>query len=511
MHKRDNRELTALFEVSKVLTSSFDLERNLYSVLEILAKELDMRRGCVFLFDNKTDEIKIVTAYGLTEKEMQRGRYKIGEGIVGKVIETGLPMFIPDIEKEPQFLNKTGSRPDKKGISFLCVPIKIEEEILGVVSADRIYAEEQGDVDDDLRVLSIVASLIAQFLKLWENYKMMEDENLLLRAQLKDRYNFPNLVGQSPSFQAVLKTVMKVAATDATVLLFGESGTGKELIAKTIHFQSKRAKGPFIAINCAAIPENLLETELFGSEKGAFTGAVKRIGKFEQADGGTIFLDEVGELPISLQPKLLRVLQERTIEPLGSSKTIKVDVRIISATNKDLSEEIRKGSFREDLFWRLNVIPIYIPPLRERKEDIPLLIEHYLKSFCNIYKKTVSIDPEALKILVSYEWPGNVRELANTIERLVIMSESNIIKIYDLPDTVKGAFRINRGFSGELKLPSEIEELERIRIMDTLPKYNYNLRKTAQTLGLTERQLNYRIKKYGIIIKKGVNFNDSDS
>lgn len=508
MNKSENIELKALFDVSKVLTSSFDLERNLYSVLEILSKELDMRRGSIFLFDKKTEEIRIVAAYGLTQEEISRGKYRVGEGIVGKVIDTGLPMFIPDIEKEPQFLNKTGSRPNKKGISFLCVPIKIEDDILGAISADRIYSEEQGEVDDDLRVLSIVATLIGQFLKLWESYKIIEDENLILRTQLKDRYNFPNLVGRSPSFQAVLKTVMKVAETDATVLLFGESGTGKELIAKTIHFQSKRAKGPFVAINCAAIPENLLEAELFGSEKGAFTGAVKRAGKFEQANGGTIFLDEVGELPLSLQPKLLRFLQERTIEPLGSSKTIKVDVRIISATNKDLSEEISKGNFREDLFWRLNVIPIYIPPLRERKEDIPLLVEHYLKIFNNMYNKSVTIDDEALQVLVSYNWPGNVRELANTIERLVVMTESNKIKVYDLPDTIRGVFKLKPSFSGEIKLLKEVEELERIRIMDTLPKYNFNIKKTAQALGITERQLNYRIKKYGIIIKKGVNLQD---
>ncbi|MCX7822823.1 MAG: sigma 54-interacting transcriptional regulator [Syntrophobacterales bacterium] len=511
MDKYENIELKALFEVSKVLTSSFDLGKNLYSVLEILSKALDMRRGSIFVFDKKTEEISIVAAYGLTEEEMKRGRYRIGEGIVGTVIETGIPMFIPDIEKEPQFLNKTGSRPNKKGISFLCVPIKIEEEILGVVSVDRIYADEKTEVDDDLRVLSIVASLIGQFLKLWETYKIMEDENITLRAQLKERYNFPNLIGQSHSFQAVLKTVMKVAGTDATVLLFGESGTGKELIAKTIHFQSKRAKGPFVAINCAAIPENLLEAELFGSEKGAFTGAVKRIGEFEQAQGGTIFLDEVGELPLSLQPKLLRVLQERTVEPLGSSKTIRVDVRLISATNKDLAEEIRKGNFREDLFWRLNVIPIYIPPLRERKEDIPLLVEYYLKSFCNIYKKSVTIDDEVLKVFMSYDWPGNVRELANTIERLVVMTEINKIKLYDLPDTVKGVLPLKPSFSGELKLPREVEELERIRIMDALPKYNFNIRKTAQALGLTERQLNYRIKKYGITIRKGINLYDSDN
>lgn len=511
MDRCGNIELKALFDVSRVLTSSFDLEKNLFSVLEILSKELDMRRGSIFILDKKTEEISIVAAYGLTQEEMSRGRYRIGEGIVGKVIESGQPMFIPDIEKEPQFLNKTGSRPNKKGISFLCVPIKIEDEVLGVISADRIYSEEQGEVDDDLRVLSIVASLIGQFLKLWESYRFIEDENLILRAQLKDRYNFPNLVGQSPSFQSVLKTVMKVAGTDATVLLFGESGTGKELIAKTIHFQSKRSKGPFVAINCAAIPENLLEAELFGSEKGAFTGAVKRIGKFEQANGGTIFLDEVGELPLSLQPKILRVLQERTVEPLGSTKSLKIDVRIISATNKDLSEEIKRGSFREDLFWRLNVIPIYIPPLRERREDIPLLVDYYLRSFCNIYKKSVKIDDEAMKLLLSYDWPGNVRELANTIERLVVMTESNKIKVYDLPDTVRGVIKVKTNLSGQLKLPTEVEELERIRIMDTLPKFNFNLRKTAQALGLTERQLNYRIKKYRINIKKGLNFNDSNN
>ncbi|MCX8031621.1 MAG: sigma 54-interacting transcriptional regulator [Thermodesulfovibrionales bacterium] len=510
MNKYENIELKALFEISKVLTSSFNLEKNLFLALEIISKELEMRRGSIFIFDKKTEEISIVAAYGLTEEEISRGKYRLGEGIVGRVIETGQPMFIPDIEKEPQFLNKTGSRPNKKGISFLCVPIKIEEEILGVVSADRIYADEQVDVDDDLRVLSIIASLIGQFLKLWETYKIIEDENIILRAQLKDRYNFPNLIGQSPSFQAVLKTVMKVAGTDATVLLFGESGTGKELIAKTIHFQSKRAKGPFVAINCAAIPENLLEAELFGSEKGAFTGAIKRIGKFEQANGGTIFLDEIGELPFSLQPKLLRVLQDKAFEPLGSSKNIKVDVRIISATNKDLSEEIRKGSFREDLFWRLNVIPIYIPPLRERKEDIPPLVEYYLKSFCNIYKKSISIDNEALKVLLSYDWPGNVRELSNTIERLVVMSESDKIKVYELPDRVRGIIKVKSVFSEDLKLPTEIEELERIRIMDALPRFNYNIRKTAKLLGLTERQLNYRVRKYGIKIKKDLGLNDSD-
>ncbi|MCX7913241.1 MAG: sigma 54-interacting transcriptional regulator [Thermodesulfovibrionales bacterium] len=502
MSKRENRELTALFELSKVLTSSFNLETNLYCALEVLSKCLDMRRGSVFLYDRDNGEIRIITAYGLKKEEIQRGVYLVGEGIVGKVVETGAPMFIPDIQKEPQFLNKTGSRIDKKGISFLCVPIKIDEEILGVISADRIYSERWGSVDDDLRVLSITASLIGQFIKLWQHYTTMENENIQLKIQLKDKYNFPNLIGNSPPFQGVLKTIMKVAGTDATVLIFGESGTGKELIAKTIHFQSKRLKKPFVAINCAAIPENLLEAELFGVERGAYTGAIKRMGKFAQADGGTLFLDEVGELPLSLQPKLLRVLQERMVEPLGSSMGFKIDVRIISATNKDLSEEVKRGNFREDLFWRLNVIPLYIPPLRERKEDIQLLIDYYLKTFCDTYRKSVSISNEAMKVLLSYSWPGNVREVSNTIERLVVISEKSIIKPSDLPEYIRGSYEVKQKFSIDLGLPKEVKELEKARIKEALPRFAFNIRKTADFLGLTERQLGYKIRKYGIPIKK---------
>lgn len=504
MKTDDKIELLALLEVSKVLTKSFELKDNLTKAMEILSKLLDMRRGCVFLFDQDTGTLEIIAAHGLTEYEIRRGKYKIGEGIVGKVIEQGVPMFIPDIGEEPRFLNKTGSRINRKGISFLCVPIKISDDTIGVISVDRIYSEERGEVKDDLRVLEIISGLIAQFIKLWLNYKKIENEKENLNNQLKEKFNLPNIIGVSPNIRAVIKNAIKVAETDATVLLLGETGTGKELIAKTIHFQSKRSNYPFVAINCAAIPENLLEIELFGSEKGAFTDAIKRIGKFELADKGTIFLDEIGELPLKLQPKLLRVLQEKIFEPIGSNKPKKIDVRIISATNRNLYEEVKKGNFREDLFWRLNVISLQIPPLRERKEDIPHLINFFVDKFSKIYNKRVIIESNVMEKLLKYNFPGNVRELENLIERLVVMSENNIIRDEDLPIYINFYDENeNDNNNGHIKtgLMSEIEDLEKKRIIDALEKNGFVLKRTAKFLGITERQLGYRLKKFGISLK----------
>jgi len=301
--------------------------------------------------------------------------------------------------------------------------------------------------------------------------------------------------------QEVFKTALKAAKTKATILLTGESGTGKELIAKAIHFESDRSKGPFIAINCAAIPENLLEAELFGYEKGAFTGAlISKPGKFELANGGTIFLDEIGDLPLHLQAKLLRVIQDKTFERIGGTKSIKVDIRIIAATNKDLEEMVKDGSFREDLYFRLNVIPIYLPPLRERKEDIPLLIDHFLKKFNEEYGKNINITKEAMEKLVNYSWPGNVRELENTIERLVILAEGNEITLNDLPFYIRQEDD-TRITCVKLKetLPSQLELIEKQAIKEALKASNYNQTKAAKMLGLTKRQINYKIKKYGLM------------
>lgn len=509
--ERKNAELSVLLEVSKVLSSSFDLYDNLYQAMKLLSDYLDMRRGTITLLDPTTGELKIAVAYGLTPEQIARGRYKIGEGIVGRVVETGAPIIVPDIGKEPLFLNRTGARIEKDNISFLCVPIRFKSEILGVLSVDRLF-DETISFEEDLRVLEIVATLIAQALKLYQAYYEERSKRQELEQELIERYQFQNIICASPVMREIIKTALKVAPTRATILLRGESGTGKELLAKAIHFSSPRAKNPFIAINCAAIPETLLEAELFGFEKGAFTGAyTTKKGKFELADGGTIFLDEVGDLPLSLQAKLLRVLQEQTFERLGGTKTIKVDVRIISATNRNLEEMVKRGEFREDLYWRLNVVPLFIPPLRDRKEDIPHLVNHFLKKFNNLYGKELKITPEAMETLIDYPFPGNVRELENLLERIVLLSEKKVIGKADIEKFLKKkevsplSEIVNSEVSASSKggLLADLKELEKNKILQALEQCQFNLSKTARLLGMTRRQLSYRLKKYFITSYKG--------
>jgi Nif-specific regulatory protein len=465
-----------------------------------------MQRGCVFLLDHASCELRIVAAYGLSREEIQRGTYRIGEGIVGHVIKSGRPMFVPNIGKEPKFLNKTDSRPKKGGVSFLCIPIELDGHIVGVASVDRIYREERGNVDDDLRVLSIISSFIAQFVVLWDHFQKTEKECGNLRLQLKEKYSLPNIVGESPAFQQVLKAVRKVASTDTTVLLLGESGTGKELIAQTLHYQSRRAKQNYVPVNLAALPESLIEAELFGVEKGAYTGAtVRREGRFEMADQGTIFLDEIGELPLNLQVKLLRVLQERTFERIGSSDSISVNVRVVAATNRNLLDEVSQGKFREDLYWRLNVVPIVMPPLRNRADDIPLLLDYYLRKFNQYYSRPMQLSEEAVANLSAYQWPGNVRELANMVERLVIMNDKELIRVEDLPAHI--LHKPDHGSPSKFmpntsdNLGNEVERLERKHIIQALKQHNGIQQKASRILGITPRQLGYRIKKYNIDLK----------
>jgi len=498
--ERKNKELLALLEISKILSSSFELKENLFRALKVLSDILEMKRATITLYEADTNTLQIAVAYGLTPEQMSRGKYKIGEGIVGRVFLTGEPMVIPNIGKEPLFLNRTGARVQKDNISFLCVPLKIEDETLGVLSVDRIFNEEI-DLEEDVRVLNIVATLFAQYLKLYQLFNKEKTEKEKLSMELKQRYRLRNVIGISDKMQEVFKTALKAAKSKATILLMGESGTGKELIARAIHFESDRAKGPFIAINCAAIPENLLEAELFGYEKGAFTGAlVSKPGKFELANGGTIFLDEIGDMSLALQAKLLRVIQEKVFERVGGTKPIKVDVRIIAATNKNLEEMVRQNTFREDLYYRLNVIPIFLPPLRERREDIPLLIDHFLKKFNEEYGKNLGISEDAVRALINYSWPGNVRELENTIERLVVLTEGTEITFEDLPFYIKRHKKSKLEFlKGIQSLPAQIEHLEKKAIEEALKACNYNQTKAAKLLGLTKRQINYKIKKYGIL------------
>lgn len=497
-------EITALYEISKLLGSSLNLRQNLRGVMRTLSEYLDMKRGTVALRDN--DEVSIIAAHGMSEEEIRRGRYRLGEGIIGQVAKHGSPIVIPNIGEEPLFLNKTGARQmiRKENIAFLCVPIKFKNEILGVLSVDRLFGAKGVSFEEDLRLLKIIASLVAQSVKLYREVEKEREafleEKESLRRQLKTKYRVESIIGQSDRMQEVYESIHRVAPSKANVLLRGESGTGKELAAKAIHYMSQRAKGPFIKFNCASIPEGLLESELFGHEKGAFTGAMTmRKGKFELAHGGTLFLDEIGDLPLSLQPKILRVLQEKEFERVGGERTIKVDVRLIAATSRNLEELVAAGKYREDLYYRLNVVPILLPSLRERKEDIPVLVEYFLKKYNEENEKSLTITPEVLNIFISYDWPGNVRELENTIERLVVMSRGSIVSPADLPMNIREqTFKARYAVQIKDALPSTIEDIERTKILEALKKTGGIQAKAARLLGLTARQIGYKMKKYNI-------------
>ncbi|KAF0182124.1 MAG: Nif-specific regulatory protein [Nitrospirae bacterium] len=498
------KELTALYEISKLLGSSLNLKQNLHGVMRVLAEYLDMKRGTVSL--RSDGEVSIIAAHGMTADEIKRGRYRLGEGIIGRVAKLGIPMMVPNVGEEPLFLNKTGARKEisKENIAFLCVPIKFKTDVLGVLSVDRLFEGKGISFEDDMRLLKIIAALIAQSAKLYKDVEkereaiLVEKENL--RRELKGKYRIENMIGQSDRMQEVFETVHRIAPSRANILLFGESGTGKELVARAVHYMSSREKGPFIKFNCASIPEGLLESELFGHEKGAFTGAMfLRKGRFELADGGTVFLDEVGDLPVMLQPKILRVLQEKEFERVGGEKTIKVDIRLIAATSRNLEELVSTGRFREDLYYRLNVIPVYLPPLRERREDIGPLTEHFLRKYNEENGRTLALDAAVISIFHAYEWPGNVRELENAIERLVVMARGKTAAVSDLPVSMRDS-SLKAKYGSQLKeaLPTAIEDIEKTRILDALEKTAWNQAKAARLLGITARQIGYKMKKYSI-------------
>jgi len=497
-------EIDALYEISKILSTSLNTKANMRSVLRVLSEYLDMRRGTVALRDS--GGVSIVSAFGMSEQEIKRGKYKLGEGIIGKVAKHGAPIVIPNIGDEPYFLNRTQARAgiDKENIAFLCVPIRFKNETLGVLSVDRIFQSRKISFEEDLQLLSIISSLLAYSLKFQNEMERereaFQEERDKLKRQLKGRYRVENIIGQSDRMQEVFEAIHNVAPSKASVILRGESGTGKELIAKAIHYMSARAKGPFVKFNCASIPEGLLESELFGHEKGAFTGATSmRKGRFELANGGTIFLDEIGDLPLTLQPKILRVLQEREFERVGGEKTLKVDVRLIAATSRDLEQLVAEGGFREDLYYRLNVVPIFLPPLRERKEDIPILVEHFLNRFNRENNKSITIKPAVLEYLASYEWPGNVRELENLIERMTVMSREKSLSPKDLPlDIREFSSRFRKGSDLKGALTSSVEDMEKTRIIDALEASDWTQSKAARILGITPRQIGYKMKKYKI-------------
>jgi Nif-specific regulatory protein len=510
---RKLQELSALYEISKALASSLDLKETSIQILGILAKELSMRRGTLTLLDPNSKELVIEAAHGLTPEEMARGRFKVGEGVTGHVFEQGEPMIVPDLGREPLFLNRTRSRGDltKQRIALICLPVKIHGETIGVLSVDRLFPDEAASLEEDVRVLTIVASLIGQAVKLHQKVaqerQILLEQNRQLQSELKVRYRLNNVIGRSKVMEDVFRSILQVSPSKATVLLRGESGTGKELMARAIHYNSSRAEKPFIKVNCAALPETLLESELFGHERGAFTGATqRRTGRFELADGGTIFLDEIGDIPPSVQIKLLRVLQEHRFERVGGSTTLNVDVRVVAATHRDLERAIREGAFREDLYYRLNVVPVFLPPLRERREDIPLLIDHFLARYNRENRKEVRIDQDVMNLLLRYHWPGNVRELENCIERMVIMAQSDRITFDNIPPNISTYFKdlqevTRSSLDQKAGLQSSVEHLERERLIEALKKCGGVQARAAKILGITPRQVGYKIKKYKIPVR----------
>jgi len=498
-------EFSLLFEVSQTLDSSLDLREVLGPVLKIIARHKGILRGSLTLLNRDTGEISIEAAYGLSPSQQRKGRYRIGEGVIGQVFQTGRPAVIPRVSEEPRFLNRTGAIAKAEGsdISYLSVPIKLENRVVGALSIDVPYQEEIS-LQDEVRLLSIVGSLISQAVKLrqkaQEERRQLIEENLRLHEELKDRFRPSNLIGNSGAMQAVYDLIAQVSGSDATVLIRGESGTGKELVAHAIHYSSRRAAKPFIKVNCAALPETVIESELFGHEKGAFTGAVSaRKGRFELADGGTLFLDEVGDLSTGLQIKLLRVLQEREFERVGGASTLKVDVRLIAATNVELEKLIASGRFRQDLYYRLNVFPIHIPPLRERKTDILQLADFFVEKYGRANQKQVRrISTPAIDMLMSYHWPGNVRELENCVERAVLLSEDDVIHGHHLPPSLQTAEASGTVFRG--RLASNLAGVERELILEALKSCLGNMAMAAKAIGVSERIMGLRVRKYGIDI-----------
>lgn len=501
-------EFPLLFEISRIINNSKDIKEAMNPIMELVAVHLGAERSILSILNREVSNIFIEASYGLSREEKKQGKYLIGEGITGEVVKTGKPVYIENIWEAAGFANKTGieKRRETSGkISFTCVPIKIDDEILGTLSLVREH-DEKMQKEELTRLLSVIGSMVARAVRSrqdrMEELERLRKENEKLHIELKNRYLDENIVGNSSRLKEVFMQIQQVSNTQANVLIRGESGVGKELIADAIHYGSSRSKKPFIKVNCSALPESLIESELFGHEKGAFTGADSlKKGRFELAEGGTIFLDEIGELPLPIQVKLLRVIQEKEFERLGGMKTLQCNVRLITATNRNLEKHIEEGIFREDLYYRLNVFPIYVPPLRERLNDIPLLVDHFIqKSNHKNGTNIIRISSSALEMLMIYHWPGNIRELENCIERAAILSTDRVIRTHNLPPTLQTAQ--SSGTESKGTLQAIVQKVEKQLIIDSLTSNKGNVLKSAKELGISNRKLGLRIDKYKIEVNK---------
>lgn len=496
-------EISLLYKISEALNEHLDLKQSLYKVLETLSNTMGMTHGTITILNPLSNEISIEVAHGISSIAMESVRYKIGEGITGRVIETGKPIVIPKISEEPLFLNRTASRKTRqeRELSFICNPIKKGNQIIGAISVDKPL-DTHYSLDTAQQLMAVISTMIARHVGNLETIRLEElrlrKENERLQNELKNKYKITDIIGNSNKMREVFQMISQVSKSNATVLIRGESGTGKELVANSIHYNSLRAAGPFVKVNCAAMPANLIESEFFGHEKGAFTGAIRlKLGKFELANKGSIFLDEIGSIDLEVQVKLLRVLQEKEFERVGGHKTIQSDVRIIAATNKNLEQAVEDNGFRSDLYYRLNVFPIYMPPLRERKTDILLLADHFLEKYAKENNKDIRrFSTPAIDMLMDYHWPGNVRELENCIERAVLLCEEGVVHSYHLPPTLQTGTASDT--LPALSLEDAVANLEREMIIDALKNTRGNATKAAWLLKTTVRKFNYKAKLYNI-------------
>jgi len=522
------QEIELLYQIAVSLNSTLEIDTMIEKGMKLLQQHSYVERCSLFLSSAEKDELELYASINLTPQQRKIATYRYGEGATGLAAQSGEPVVIENIHSNINYLNKLGTISSNM-VSFIAVPLIKDDEVTGVISAN-IGRDCPIDFDALVRMLTIVGSLFAGSLRVQqtivEEKKNLDELKSYYKSEMLNEHKFENIVGRSTKMQQIFSMIDTVAPTDATILVRGETGTGKELIATAVHNISQRKNGPFIKLNCAAISETLLESELFGHEKGAFTDAKEmRKGRFELANGGTLFLDEIGDITPALQVKLLRILQEQEFERVGGTKTIKTNVRLVAATNRNLEEMVKKGEFREDLFYRLNVIPINLPPLRERYEDVKLLLEHYMKKFMKEHRKHMTLSKESIETLLDYPWPGNIRELQNTMERLVLICPEGEVVPEMLNHVLPFNYQKMRMKPADEPEPapvveeappptqyappaeehpvhpltkSSMQEMEKEAIIQALIDNRGIQTKAARQLGMTARQIGYKMKKYEI-------------
>jgi Nif-specific regulatory protein len=520
------QEVLLIREVGRLLGRSVEPHFVIRQALRLLSEWVGLNRGRVLLWDAADESLRIRHWYGLTAEEAARGRFARGEGVCGGVLRTGLPRLVQDVDAEPDFLCRSvpRTRLPHETVSFIAVPLRDGDRVWGVLAAHRLRHRRRA-LADDLELLQTVGTLLGQVIRVDEELRRrterLEAENRDLREHLGSRLPNFGILGDSPALQACLAQARRLAHGDPTVLLLGESGTGKELFARAIHQSGPRAARPFVKVNCAAVPESLFESEFFGHERGAFTGAVSaQPGRFEQADGGTLFLDEVGELPLAMQSKLLRVLQDRVVVRVGSRRELPLDVRVVAATNVDLAAAVARGRFRLDLYYRLSVLPLRLPPLRERAQDVPMLVRHYAHEACLAWRRDpVQFSEPAMRLLQAHPWPGNVRQLQSVAMRLVLMTHGALIDAASVAAQLRAEPDVGvdpapeaesrvvptvasmpapapAALGAELVRPyAPVTPADADRVRDALARAGGNRSRAAQMLGMTRRQFTYRLEK----------------